>query len=320
MKQRIFFIILILCLSCSRNGKIRKQRGVPLKKTAIENNDIEVLSKNEGLISNNIKDILLKGDEIYCLADTGLIRINKNNGKMVNHPFPGMNFSSGLFYENQFWVLEKSGIYRFLNDQMSLVWKQDSIADELIPDRETLFFGLYKGEVFRLNADQQTFSSIRSFTNLSLLQMQGDAGDLYLTDGKNLLRFDPETGRRTNLISFQEEAISSFLVEGKNIYFGYKDLYSYDRDTGFVVKLVSASASSNYTLTCLFKDGDNLYAGRTSGVLLLNLATAGTYDILQDFFVKDAEVNCITQDENIVFIGTRNHGLIKFIKKTQPAI
>lgn len=314
MKKRAFLFLLLACIQCGRGREPGKRSGeapppVPEKKPA--HNSIEVLGVNEGLLSNNIIKILLYQDDILCLSETGLVRISRKTGRVLNHPEDGRHFTSfDLFQETVFLTGEK-GIFSFSGEKTGLLFQADSIIPELIQSSEQLLCMTRDGSLYQMDREQSTFSLARRITNASFSLARSMEGAVLLSDQRGLYQYDIRQDRLTNLTRLDQEGIADFTLDREAVYFGNKGVYRMDRKTGEVKKLLSLPPDR--TVGCLFRDENNLYIGKDAGITRLDLPTGSCLEILDPYFVHDARVNHMVRDGHILLVATANHGLVKYI-------
>ncbi|MCK4776966.1 MAG: hypothetical protein KAS39_01235, partial [Actinomycetia bacterium] len=116
------------------------------------------------------------------------------------------------------------------------------------------------------------------------------------------------------------ENINYVLKDEDKFYFGGKTLYEFDIKNKITTKIISIV--SNDFLTYIYKEGNDLYIGKNKGISLVDLyidpnKSETLYkkdEILEKFAVKNSYINHIEKSENILWISTKNNGIIKYIQ------
>lgn len=328
--KRVFIIFLtILALffaSCSKQKKpvqVKQSNPDSTPEMVIDNSlnlisegnnfSVNIISQKDGLISNNIRNILFDSESILCLADQGIIRIFKKSGRINNYsPFEkNTKFISMSKINNTIFIHNNKRVYRFTENKAEFVCEHEKIAPYLFKYNDKVSFLTLDGRLYTPISGKSNHI-INIITNISISLVQQYDNDIIISDKQSLYNYDLKKNRLYRLLTITNDSINHFIKEDKYIFFGRQILYQYDIEKKRL-KTITTIASNNY-LTYIYKDMNNFYIGQNKGITLLNMNDISTTQILDKFAVKDSYINYIAKEENILWIGTRNNGIIKYIE------
>ncbi len=325
---KIFLLLLTIILLASCSFFKKKSSDTAKGKKGEENiidNSINVIQKNnnfavnnitseDGLISNNILQVLFEDDYILCLTSNGIVRINKESGRIVNHTFveKNVNFLNFNIIDNQLYIIDKNGLYKFINNKLIPVCKLKNIIPGIFKKKNKIFCFTENGEIYSLETNSTNIKLIYTYTNFSPKKLIQDDDNVFLSSKHALYQLNTDNFKLTNILISSNERINTFLKEEDMIYFGYYNLYAFDISLHSIKKLISIT--NTHFITFLYKENKQIYIGENKGINLLNLINTNYENILKDFAIKNSYVNHIIRDENILWISTKNNGLIRYIK------
>ncbi len=312
LKIKIIIIFLFVLYGCAKSNIPKRyiQNEHLNKNNPISNYDVEVLGQAQGILSNNIKDIIIDKNDVYCLTDNGLSKINKANGRIINYSFTNKNYVSFQLIKDQLFFISPDGIDYFYASQPVTLIQSPNILPPLIVLNSRIYFVSKNGHFYELNLKEKRSSLLYNMTNRIPCIVQQINQNILITDKNNVFSYDIEQGRMTNMISLSTDEISSLSIDENNVYFGQKQLWSYNLSNHFLSKTISLE--SNQRITCLSINENYIYIGQTRGILSYDKTTKTSFSLLEPFAVQNAYINCIVSDENILWIGTKNYGVLKY--------
>ncbi len=280
---------------------------------------VNVINSKDGLISNNIKQIMFENESILLLSEKGITRIHKKTGR-INYVFidNNANFTYGKIINKTLFIIDKMGFYKFSGNKLILLCKLDNIIPEIIGKGKSVYFLTSNAALHQLQTESTNATLVKSYSNITFDHVFQDGKNILLSSGNILYDLNIKTLNLTNIISIPDENINYAIKDENKFYFGSRSLYEFNEKTRITTKIISIA--SNDFLTYLYKEGDDLYIGKNKGISLVdikpdqNRGLLKQKDILKEFAVKDSFINYITRDENIIWISTKNNGVIKYIE------
>jgi len=319
--------------ACDKKQAKLKKRGFKTTPEIIINNSINVRSTTDdftvnvintgnGLISNNIRQILFEKNNILLLADNGIIRIQKNTGRIVNFAFVDrdINFSKCLEIGNRIIITEKSGLYQFADNKLLLKAKVKNIIPKIFNMGNHIYFFTSDGKLYTQQVENTNITLIKNFTNHQFDYVLNHGKKIYLASKNKLFSLSLNELSLSNIIMLSNENINYILQEEDKLYFGRRSLYEFNIPDGIARKIINIT--NHQFITYIYKEKNRLYIGKNHGITLIRLIQETTHkglmkseEILDLFAVKNAYINYINKNENILWIGTKNNGVIKYIRK-----
>ena len=336
MKHTKFILLLLVILifsTCQQDkrkayGK-RKIKNTPERiinesigvSPGANNFSVNIINSEDGLISDNVRQILFEEDSILLLADRGIIRIHKDTGR-INFVFidNNANFSFGKLINNNLYIIDKMGLYKFAKNKLSLMHKIKNITPYIAEAGDWLYLFSSNGNIYKINTDSTNLSLAKSYSNLTINHVFQNKEDILLSSENSLYNLNLTTLSLSNILVLSNDKINYALQDDEKIYLGSRTLYEYNINNREIIKI--ASITSNNFITFLYKEKDNLYIGKNRGLTLINLYKdpeqkeflPEQIEILENYAVKNAYINYITKSENVIWIGSKNHGVIKYIR------
>ncbi len=313
----MIFLLIIFSFSCvpkkkKINNKIKINKIIEnieneneKIETEFNNISINIISSFDGLISDNIKAIEISKEYIWACGVNGLSCLNKDNGKIINYAFTNgnlMNFSS--FNDNSFLVMANMGVYIFTNKVFTLLTNLIFMS-KIIRDDDNLILLSKKGYLYNFNSDNLKIK--RCFTNINNIE------NIYGNDKHIFIK------RNNKLISLKDNKVIISNFQGNFKVFSYKDNIYLASDSLIKIELnngdkhILMTLSTNKFITDLYIDDYKIFIGTTKGLIYFNSKYKKRINLLQEYKIRDSYIQTIKKDENSLWLGTKQYGLINYI-------
>ncbi len=252
-KNIILCLLLILPASCQKDKKQFRTVKERSKKIHEYINDslnskagagdftVNVINSKDGLISNNIRQIFFKMDNIILLADRGIIRIHKDTGHIINFTFMDkkVDFQYGKLIDNNIFIIDKSGLYKFSGNSLAPLSRQNDIIPGIIDRDGWVYFFTSIGNIFRVHSSGTNVSLVKSYSDLTFDLVFQHKNNILLSSGNVLYNLNIKNFSLTNIVSVPDENINYALRDKDKLYFGSKALYEFDMKSRITTKITS---------------------------------------------------------------------------------
>ncbi len=280
-----------------------------------ENFQIEVYGTYEGLQSDNIVDVAKNRDDFWLCSADGLIKFESETGRFINFPFTNNNvmpgFNSFEIADNDIVIGAQSGIYRFDIEKKvyNRVKTNVVIVPRVIQYKDGFLCSSVKGEIYYIT---DTVKKLTAGQGIDFESIKMIDDGLYLLSKSNVYNLDLDSKKFIKVVSSKDE-ISDFYRIKDNIYIAGKNLTEYN--IAKTNNIILITFTNNRHITCLSYSEQNklFFIGTSQGLGYYSLDKKEYKDLLTQYNkVKDAYINCISEDESMLFVGTKDYGLIKY--------
>ncbi len=326
----LFLLFLIfLDLSCSRHksesksnraaNNIEKIKETTLKNTLEfeknrENFQVEIFSSYEGLLSDDIKDLKLDKDALWVCCGNGITYIDKTTGKIINFAYTNntnINFSSIILDDGFIYLSSDYGVYGFNkeNKDFFAIVTNVKVVPNLIKYKGGFIYGNNEGKFYIYEEN-----SLRNITSISerILLIKEFDNEIFILSEKNIYKINPKMCEYIKVLSYSNINVKDFCIVNNNIYLANSNLIHYSPEKITFTKTLKFSRDVYITFLLYSKEKGGLYIGTSNGLGFYNEDTKEYHFLLTQHKVKEAYINCIEEDNNVLWVGTKEFGLIKY--------
>lgn len=330
MKKRIifgFFLVVILFIYCARVKQekkysekidVEKLKENTIKETLEteknrENFQLEIFGSYEGILSDDIKDIDIEKDNVCLCYNGGITFIDKKQGKILNFPYTNKecNFNSIKIKKDFIYIGAKDGLYKFDIEKKNYqtVSSNIEVIQDLIENNSDIIFASSDGTIYLLKDGKvETITNINE--NIYLIKEFDE--NIFVIATNSIYKVNPDTHKYLNVVSLSNIKIKDFCVIEDDIYFADTNLIKYNFQTKKFTTILEFTGKVYITSLLYSEEKEGIYIGTSRGLGFYDLIKGEYHFLLTQHKVKDAYINCIREEENILWIGTKEFGVVKY--------
>ncbi|MBN1899421.1 MAG: hypothetical protein JW827_11640 [Spirochaetes bacterium] len=324
MKQIVIIITVLILFSCSafKSSNPRIKNSDKIGDTTIqdtfdferdrENFQMEIYTRLDGLLSDDIRDIKLDENKVWLLCTNGIIVFNKDTGRIVNYAYsnkaPG--FNSFLHDGEYVYLSAERGIYGFnkIDKKYHTIVYDVTIVPSLV-EYGRIFLGADRRGNIYLFKEKNLFNVTNVGHPLDLVR--GFDDDIYFADQNAVYKMTGDL-KLEKILAHGPNHITDFLIKDEIFFVANHSLIQYLPGDRKAVNIVAFHEKIFITFLFYSEEKEGLYIGTTQGMGYYDMIEKEYIPLLTQHKVKEAFINCLKEEDNILWIGTKTSGFVKY--------